>query len=468
MRYFSFIFILVTLVISGCRVGRDYQRPPLPLPVQLDSAASATDTVSIGDLPWSDFFRDDQLQKLISQAIDSNQDLQLAMRRLDIARKEASQARLLQLPEVQLQVNGQINRPSDNSLNGLSTNTFLGKSYIENYQAAVTASWEADIWGKLRSRREAALSEYLRTTEATKAVQTQLVTEVAEGYYNLLMLDRQLNIARRNLALNDSFVTATRLLKEAGQVTGLALQQAISQQQTTALLIPQLEQEISIQETAIRYLTGSLPGEVQRGELEDGPDSKTLPTGLPAALVGRRPDVQAAEWALRAANARVGVAKANMYPALTITAGGGLETFTASNWFNLPGSLFGLAAGSIAQPIFRRKALRTQYEIAQLERDAAVTTFRQSVLRAVGEVKNSLVQLDKLAVQDSLADAQVNNLRQAVGNAQLLFKSDMAIYLEVLTAQSNALQAELNQARIRRSRLSAVTQLYKALGGGWR
>jgi len=202
--------------------------------------------------------------------------------------------------------------------------------------------------------------------------------------------------------------------------------------------------------------------------LEDGPDNNNLPSGLPAALVGRRPDVQAAEWSLRAANARVGVAKANMYPALTITAGGGLETLTASNWFNLPGSLFGLAAGSIAQPIFQRRALRTQYEIAQIEREAAVTTFRQSVLRAVGEVKNGLVQLDKLSVQDSLAGAQVSNLRDAVKNAQLLFKSDMAIYLEVLTAQSNALQAELNQARIRRSRLSAVTQLYKALGGGWK
>ncbi len=468
MRHISFLLLLTTLIISGCRVGRDYQRPALNLPVQLDSTATAADTASIGDLPWSAFFKDSLLQKLIGQAVDSNQDLQLAMRRLDIARKEAAQARLLQLPEVQLQVNGQLNRPSDNSLNGLSTNAFLGKSYIENYQAALTVSWEADIWGKLRSRREAVLSEYLRTTEATKAVQTQIVSDVAEAYYNLLMLDRQLNIARRNLALNDSFVTATRLLKDAGQVTGLALQQAISQQQTTALLIPQLEQEITIQETSINYLLGRLPGRVQRGQLEDGPDKSALPAGLPAALVGRRPDVQAAEWSLRAANARVGVAKANMYPALTITAGGGLETFTASNWFNLPGSLFGLAAGSIAQPIFKRRALRTQYEIAQIEREAAVTTFRQSVLRAVGEVKNRLVQLDKLAVQDSLADAQVSNLRDAVKNAQLLFKSDMAIYLEVLTAQSNALQAELNQARITRSRLSAVTQLYKALGGGWK
>jgi multidrug efflux system outer membrane protein len=468
MRNISFLLLAIILIVSGCRVGRDYQRPTLHLPVQLDSTATAADTVSVGDLPWTAFFKDNLLQKLIGQAVDSNQDLQLAMRRLDIAGKEAAQARLIQLPEVQLQVNGQLNRPSDNSLNGLSTKTFLQKSYIENYQAALTVSWEADIWGKLRSRREATLSEYLRTTEATKAVQTQIVAEVAEGYYNLLMLDRQLTIARRNLALSDSFVTATRLLKDAGQVTGLALQQAISQQQTTALLIPQLEQDIAIQETSINYLVGSLPGRVQRGQLEDGPDNSSLPAGLPAALVGRRPDVQAAEWSLRAANARVGVAKANMYPALTITAGGGLETFTASNWFNLPGSLFGLAAGSIAQPIFQRRALRTQYEIAQIEREAAVTTFRQSVLRAVGEVKNGLVQLDKLAVQDSLAGAQVSNLRDAVKNAQLLFKSDMAIYLEVLTAQSNALQAELNQARIRRSRLSAVTQLYKALGGGWK
>jgi outer membrane protein TolC len=157
-----------------------------------------------------------------------------------------------------------------------------------------------------------------------------------------------------------------------------------------------------------------------------------------------------------------------MYPALNITVGGGLEAFKASNWFNIPGSLFGLAAGSIAQPIFKRKELRTRYEIAKLERENAVTQFKQSVLQATSEVSNALVQIDKLREQELIATAQVHTLHRAVFNAKLLFRSDLANYLEVITAQGNALQAELNLAAIQREQLAAIVELYRALGGGWK
>jgi outer membrane protein TolC len=172
--------------------------------------------------------------------------------------------------------------------------------------------------------------------------------------------------------------------------------------------------------------------------------------------------------ALVMANAQVGVAQANMYPALSITAGGGLESFKSSNWFNIPGSLFGLAAGTVLQPVFRQKQLKTQFEIAKIEREQAVIQFRQSVLLATGEVSNALVQAEKLKEQRVLAGSQVSTLKEAVGNAQLLFKSDMANYLEVITAQTNALQAELNLAAIQRSQLGAVVELYRSLGGGWK
>ena len=157
-----------------------------------------------------------------------------------------------------------------------------------------------------------------------------------------------------------------------------------------------------------------------------------------------------------------------MYPALNITAGGGIESFKASNWFNIPNSLFGLAAGSIAQPIFKRRQLKTEFETAKLEREEAVIKFRQSVLIATGEVADALVQVDKLDQQESIADNQVDTLRQAVANAQQLFRSDLANYLEVITAQGNALQAELNLAAIRREQLGAMVELYRALGGGWK
>ena len=462
------VLFATAVIFFSCRAGKEYHRPELELPKQFQ-ATSFADTSSIADIEWKTFFTDTLLQRLIQQGLTYNHDLLIAIKRIDIAKQQVKQAKLLQLPQANLQVSAQISRPSENSLNGLSLNSFVGKSYVEDYQAALNLSWEADIWGKIRAQKEVVLTQYLQTTEAAKAVQTQLVSDIAQDYYNLLMLDKQLDISRKNLLLNDSFVIATRLLRDAGTVTTLAVQQAESQKQSTALLIPQLEQDIAIQENAIQVLTGQLPGSITRNaSLVDIPVNDDLKTGLPVAMVSRRPDVRSVELALMIANTRVGIAQVNMYPALNITAGGGLESFKASNWFNIPGSLFGIAAGTIAQPIFQHRALKTQYETAKLEREQAVIEFRQSVLKATTEVADALVQTDKLHQQHEVAAAQVDTLNHAVRNAQLLFKSDLANYLEVITAQSNALQAELNLASIQRNRLSAMVVLYKSLGGGWK
>jgi multidrug efflux system outer membrane protein len=467
---FSNLFIpfFLVILVSSCKVGKEYQRPELELPKQFN-AVSFSDTSSIADIEWKKFFTNTDLLNLIDKGIKYNHDLLVAIKRIDIAQARVKQAKVLQLPQLDLQLTGQINRPSDNSLNGLSIKSFLGKSYVENYSAALNISWEADIWGKLRSQKEATLAEYLQTYEAAKAVQTQLVANIAQGFYNLLMLDKQLEITRRNLVLSDSFVVATRLLKNAGIVNLLAVQQAESQRQSTSLLIPQLEENIALQENALQVLTGQLPDIVSRSaSLNEFIVTDNLSAGLPASMVSRRPDVRSNEMALVAANAQVGVAQANMYPVLNITVGGGLESFKSSNWFNIPSSLFGLAAGSIAEPIFRKRELKTQFEIAKLQREQAVIQFRQSVLQAIGEVANALVQSDKLKQQEQIATAQVDTLHRAVFNSRLLFKSDLANYLEVITAQENALQAELNLASIQRQQLSAMVELYRSLGGGWK
>ncbi|MET0462002.1 MAG: efflux transporter outer membrane subunit [Chitinophagaceae bacterium] len=468
IKHFYVATALAVLLLS-CRVGKSYQQPELVLPAQFDTTTSFADTSSIADIPWSEFFTDTTLKSLISKGIQYNHDLLIAVKRLEAAQLQAKQAKLLYLPDVNLGVTGQYNRPSDNSLNGLSAQGFLGKSHIESYSAALTLSWEADIWGKIKGRKEIALTQYLQTGEALKAVQTQLVSQIAQGFYNLLMLDKQIQIANKNLALNDSFLIATKFLKDAGNISILAVQQAESQKQATSLLIPQLEQEIALQENMLQLLTGQLPGKLGRQtSLGDLTLQDKVSTGLPVSMVSRRPDVRANELALVIANARVGIAQADMYPALTLTAGGGLESFRSSNWFNIPGSLFGLAAGSILQPVFRKGALKTQFEVSKLEREQAVIRFRQSVLQASTEVSNALVQTDKLKQQQAIASSQTDTLKKAVVNAQWLFKSDMASYLEVITAQGNALQAELNLAMIQRSRLNAMVELYRALGGGWK
>ena len=467
-KQYSILFLLV-ISIGACRMGKEYQRPELELPKQF-TGVSFSDTSSIADIEWKKFFTDTTLQGLIERGITYNYDMLLAVNRIAVAQQQVKQSKALLLPELDLQVSGQISYPSKNSLNGISINSFLGKDHVEDYLASANLSWEVGVWGKIQRQKEAALAGYLQTYEARKAVQTQLVADIAQGFFNLLMLDKQLDITRRNLALSDSFLVATRLLREAGEGTTLAVQQAASQKQSTALLIPQLEQSVALQENALQILTGRLPGTFSHGVSLNGivtmPDS--LPAGLPVSMVSRRPDVRANEMALVAANAQVGVSQANMYPALNITAGGGLESFKASNWFSIPNSLFGLVTGAIAEPVFKRRQLKTQFEIAKLDREQAVIRFRQSVLQATGEVADALVQADKLKEQQQIATAQVDTLKNAVFNSQLLFKSDMANYLEVITAQGNALQAELNLASIQRRQLGAVVELYRSLGGGWK
>src|SRR6478672_1804976 len=198
-----YIILFMTAVLTACTVGKNYQRPEVPTPQAFRGVATA-DTSSIADIEWKQFFADTTLQGLISRGIAYNYDMQLAIKRMDEAEQRVKQAKLLQLPELNMQATAQTNNPSNNSLNGISLKSFLDKNHIEDYTVAANLSWEADIWGKIRRQKEATLAEYLKTNEAVKAVQTQLVADIAQGFFNLLMLDEQLDIAKKNLIIIDS------------------------------------------------------------------------------------------------------------------------------------------------------------------------------------------------------------------------------------------------------------------------
>ena len=463
---------LAAMLLSACSVSKDIQSPKPELPVNFRNATIKTtgDTSSIADIQWKQFFTEPTLQKLIDSAIVKNYDMQLAVKNIEASQLLFKQVKWNYVPEVALNVTANSNRPSDNSLTGLSLSQYnIGKNHIEDYSANLAVSWEADIWGKIKSQQKAALATYLQTNEAKKLVQTNIVAGVSQGYYNLLMLDKQLSIAQKNVRLNDSTLQIIKLQYTAGQVTILGVQQAEAQRQAAAQLVPQFEQNIAIQENALRILTGSLPDRVERSANLDQlivPDN--IASGVASEIVSRRPDVRSAELALNIANANVGLSKANMYPALRITATGGVNSFKASNWFNVPASLFGVVAGSVVQPLLDHKDLSTKYKVAQVEREKTVLQFRQSVLNAVGEVSDALVSIEKLKTQQTIAADRVNTLQKATGNANLLFKNGMANYLEVITAQSNVLQSELELAAIKRNELSAVADLYRSLGGGWK
>ncbi|WP_374164365.1 TolC family protein [Arcticibacter sp. MXS-1] len=459
--------IIFILTLASCKTNKSASQAAVDLPRSFSHSTNA-DSTGISVIPYNRFFADDNLRRLIDTAVIRNNDLQIALKNLEAARAVLTQARQGYLPELSAQVSATTNSPSDNSLNGLSASQFLGSKHVEDYNASLNLRWEADIWGKVSSRKGAALASYLQSEEARKWVHTQLVSNVAQAYYNLLMLEKQLRIARTNLALSDSTAAIVRLQYQSGQVTLLAVEQAEAQRLSAAKLIPSFERSITVQENALFILTGRLPaGKVTITPLEHAVVPENLSAGVPAVVLAQRPDVRQFELDVRRANAEMAFSRAAMYPSLTITAQSGLNSFKSSNWFSVPASLFGTATGALVQPILQKRQLRTQYELSKIDRERSVLRFRQAVLEAAGDVENALVDLDKLREEEAVANKRVTTLQQAIGNARLLFNTGMATYLEVITAQSSVLQSELELADVKRRELQAVVDLYKSVGGGW-
>lgn len=462
----SNIYVLIVLGFYACKITKDFSVPESAAPAAFRNAPMA-DSPAISTIQWKEIFTDTTLQHLIDTAIVKNYDMQVAVKNIESAQLVFKQAKWNYYPSAALNITAGSTRPSDNSLNGLSASQFLQTTHIEDFNANAAVSWEADIWGKIKNQEKAARVAYLQTTEAKNAIRTNLIAAVSQGYYNLLMLDAQLGIAKKNLALSDSTLFITKLQFSSGQVTSLAVQQVQAQEQAAAQLVPQFEQERQLQENAISILTGNTPDAVGTYVPLDKVSVPTnINAGVPAEMIRLRPDIRISELALQLANARVGIAQANMYPSLKITAAAGINSFKASNWFNIPASLFGAVAGSITQPLFQQKQLRTGLETAKIDREKAVLLFRQSVLVAVGEVTDALVKLDKIKAQQTIAASRVNTLQQATQNAGLLFQNGMANYLEVITAQRSVLQSEIELSVLKRAELGAFVELYRALGGG--
>lgn len=463
-----YLIAALALILSSCKVMKENPTPDHRAPASYRNSIN-TDMASIALLPWNQFFVNAELQQLIDSTLVNNHDMQIALKNREAAQLIAQQSRLSYLPEIRLQASGAINRPSDNSLTGLSLGQFLGKSYVEDYSTNLGLSWEADIWGKIKNQRSKALAGYLQTQEAQKAIRTDLIASVAKGYYHLLMLDAQIGIARKNVALNDSVLQILQLQYNAGQVTTLALQQATAQRLAASELLPQLEKEIALEEHRLSILSGVAPGNIKRsGSIYQSIFTGDLATGYPSALLANRPDVKAKELDVVMAHAQTAIAKASLYPSLHVNISGGVNTFLASNWFSMPASLFVTGMAGITQPLFQQGKLKTQYKVAAVAGERTVIEFRQSVLRAVGEVSDALVRLDKLKEQEVIASKRVSTLQEGIRQAQLLFSTGMANYLEVITAQANVLQSELSLALLQQERSAAVIDLYRALGGGWR
>ncbi|MCW2263064.1 MULTISPECIES: efflux transporter outer membrane subunit [Sphingobacterium] len=460
-----FFSLGVTLLVSSCAVNKRYSRPDLETPKNYRNKVEVTgDTIS---LPYKTFFKDSYLTSLIEKALEKNKDISVAMmnlRQLDLTYK---QAKLGFLPTAELSVSAARNYLSKTSLNGSLSEQITGKDYMDDYSATLNISWEADIWGKVSMQKESARANFFMQHENLAALRTRIVSQVAQAYYNLITLDEQLKVASRNIELSEATLHVIKLQFQSAQVNSLAVEQAEAQKKTAELLVPLAKQNIAIQENALSILCGSFPDSIARiNKMETIPFVESFPIGIPADMLSRRPDVRAAEYAVMVANAETGLAKVQMYPSLRLTPSIGTNSFQFDNWFNLPGSLVKNIAGNITQPIFQNKKLKTAYEIAKIEQEKSAEQFRLTVMTAVGEVSDALVKRQYANERVTLVEHKKVALQKAVKDAMLLYNSGMATYLEVITAQNNSLQNDLDVISIQKDRFDSTTDLYRALGGG--
>lgn len=458
------------LLLSACSASRDYQRPETRIPQQFrtendQAGALPSDTPGIATLEWKEFFPDTTLQQLIDSVLRRNYDMQTAYNTVRLNAEFLKQARVEWLPSLNAGAGASTTHPSENSANGANLTALTDSKHIEDFSASLDLDWEIDVWNKTGLQKEAARASYLQSQAAADWLKTRLIASTAWAYYHLVMLHRQLEIARSNLALQDSTLRIMRLQHEAGQISLLAVQQAEVQKEATAALIPELEEVLMVEENSLSILMAEAPQAIKIDKSPDLLIPNEFSAGVPAMLLQNRPDVRSSEYALQVAEAELGISRVNRYPSLRITASGGLNAFRASSWFTTPASLFGTVAGGLVQPVFNKRRLKTAYEAARIRRENAVIQFRASVLNAAGEVADALVSLDKLEEQLHRAQHQETILRKAIPNARLLFNSGMATYLEVITAQQNALQNELSLTALKRRQIDAYISLYRSLGG---
>lgn len=476
------VISFVAIVVSSCVTKSKYTPPQFEVPTvyrTLDSINNVQDSVGIADIDWKSFFVDPQLIEWIDMGLAHNFDMQKAIQNIEIANQKVRQAKMGWLPSVNVDAgNVAYQYRSENYYGSAASNWYADKAetapqsmYVNAAQhiSALQVSWEIDIWGKIKSQKAEALARYLQTYEAQKTVQTEIISSIAEGYYNLLLLDAQLEVAQTNFELSNNTLKIVQLQRDAGQITSLAIQQTRSQMLVAKALIPSLNQQIALQENALMLLMGQFPkGLPRQAKLGDLTYEETLSAGIPLYMVSRRPDVRAAELELKAKNALVGVSQANRYPSLKIDVSGGLNSMLAENWFNIPGSLFGSLIGTLTQPIFQKRKLKTDFEVAKLERKKSEIDFQMTVYTAINDVTDALITLDQLDKQLEIAEEQVTTSQLGIKQSNLLFNSGFATYLEIINAQRVALDNELNLNKLKQNKLLARVKLYKSLGGGWK
>lgn len=460
----SRIALVLLVFLTGCAVGPDYQRPSVLIPDNYRGVQGAPTAESLADLPWWEVFRDPVLQELTKEALSNNYDLRAAAARVEEARSQIGVVRSFLYPQVNFNFGGsaqQVSRASD------PTQAFGANRNFQNWLTGFGMIWEIDVFGRIRRESEAATADYVSTEMDRRGVYITLVADVAQAYFNLRELDLELEIARATLKLNDDTVRFYQSRYDTGISNRLEVETAIANRSRTATTIPDLERQIAIQENLINYLLGRNPGSIPRGAaLTDQYHPPAIPTGLPSALLERRPDVQSAEQLLVAANANIGAAKALFFPNFSLSTALGSVSHDFSNIADKRAAIWA-ASGGILQPVFLGWRLLSNYEGRKASFDAALAQYEKAALNGFRDVADALVTIDKLKDARVEEEAQVTALQNSSRISRLRYDAGYSNYLEILTADQQLFEAQIELARIRGQELNGVVQLYRALGGGW-
>ncbi|SFS69788.1 efflux transporter, outer membrane factor (OMF) lipoprotein, NodT family [Porphyromonadaceae bacterium NLAE-zl-C104] len=452
--------VFVFLGLSSCQVLNRYQTPEIDTS-DLYRDSHAGDTTTIADIPWREFFTDTYLIGLIEEGLEHNADLQVAVTGIRQAEAILNMARASYFPTVSLtgQVSNITTSDANKTLAYSSNNVTLG----------IAASWELDLWGKLNRQARSKYALFLQSHSYRNLIQSSLIANIATSYYSLLALDEQLQITTETVALLEKNVETMRALKEAGMqnVNEAAVEQSRALMLRTKLSIYDLESAIRQMENAISVMLGRKPGAIERSAFEAQAVPASLETGIPAQLLARRPDVIQAELDLRSAFELTNAAQASFYPSVTLNAGSmiGLAAPGFTNFFSSE-NLLANVIGGITQPIFNRGQLRGNLKIAKAQQEAALITFKNTVLRAGQEVSDILFSYESSVKKNNIRQEQISSTQKAVEYTKDLLIAGEANYTEVLTAEQNYLSAQLSQVTDKLEQLQYSVNLYRALGGG--
>lgn len=454
----------LALLLAGCNVGPKYTRPAAPVPPAFRGAdnaeISSSPQSSLGDQQWSQVFHEPELQTLIRTALENNFDLRVAAERVLEAEAQVRITHAQQFPQITLGGSG-VGAEFPNNLGSSISSPIEFGSYN------VSAAWTPDFWGIYRKQTQAARDQLLAQSWAQRAVRLSLVQQVATTYFQIRTLDQQLAIAQQTEKVRQNSVDLTRTLEQGGAAPLSDVRQAEQLLYTATNQIPLLEQQIQQDENALRLLLGQNPGPVAHTDPTAlAPPPENLPVGLPSQLLERRPDIQQAEAQLRAANAQVGVARAQFFPQLTINASGGLGGSTFAGLFNTSGqTVYGY--GTLAQPLFEGGKLRGQLQLSERQKQEVVLDYQKAIATAFRDVSNALIAVNKQRSARQEQEKLVAAAQDATRLARVRYRGGATSYLEVLTTDSSLFAAQLNLASAQQTEALTLVQLYSALGGGW-